>query len=269
MKKKAMFYHLLCSFFFSGMINELNGQVLLPKTFSPPSSTQKQDTNTINDQTSTSKDAANEDSDEEDDDDEDSNEVSEVLDFWFGQLPDPNYLPEDKLSLWFSGTQEIDRQVKEKFSDMMIKAANGDYNDWLETPRGRLALILLLDQFPRHVFRNQPQAFMTDSMARILVLDGIKKGDDQSLYPIERAFFYLPLEHTENLDMQNLSVSLYQKLFANSPPALKNLTSEFLRYAILHRQIIERFGRFPHRNTIFGRKSTPEELVYMGMFRKF
>jgi uncharacterized protein (DUF924 family) len=187
----------------------------------------------------------------------------DILNFWFGDLSGPGFFPEDKMSVWFARSPEVDHQIHEDFSEDMINAMRGDYNSWRETPRGRLALILLLDQFPRHIYRNKPQEFMSDRMARALALEGIQKGDDKYLYPIERAFFYLPFEHSEDLGMQNVSVASYQKLLADSPREIKPHMQDILHYAILHQQQIARFGRFPHRNVILGRESKPEEVVFL------
>lgn len=190
----------------------------------------------------------------------------DILDFWFGFLPSPDIFPEDKMSIWFADSPEVDRQIRGNFFNDFQNALRGDYNSWRETPRGRLALILLLDQIPRHIYRNKPQEFMSDLMARSLVLEGMQKGDDDQLYPIEKAFFYLPLEHSENLGLQNLSVASYRRLLAEAPMDIKPEMQAFLRYAILHKQQIDRFGRFPHRNPILGRESTPEEVVFLNQW---
>ena len=186
-----------------------------------------------------------------------------ILDFWFGVLPNPNFFPENKMAIWFASKPEIDRQIRDYFFQDVLNAQQGKYNQWRETPRGRLALILLLDQFPRHIYRNKPQAFMLDQMARALVLEGMQKGDDQRLYLIEKAFFYLPLEHAENLDMQNLAVNAYRRLLAESPEQIHPQMQDFLQSAIAHQQQIVRFGRFPYRNAILGRPSTSEETVFL------
>lgn len=192
---------------------------------------------------------------------------SEILDFWFGWLPGPDFFPEDKMPIWFAVTPEIDRQMRNRFSQDVMNAERGEYNSWRETPRGRLALILLLDQFPRHIYRNKPQSFMLDRMAQALVMEGIQKGDDKQLYPIERAFFYLPLEHSEDLNLQNLSVASYRQLFLDSPEPIRIQMQDFLQSAMMHQQQIARFGRFPHRNAVLGRTSTPEETVFLMQWR--
>jgi uncharacterized protein (DUF924 family) len=192
----------------------------------------------------------------------------DILDFWFGFLPGPDFFPTDKVSIWFVGTPDVDRQILDNFSQDILNAMRGDYNSWRETPRGRLALILLLDQFPRHVYRNQPHEFIADRMAQALVLEGLQKGDDKHLYPIERAFFYLPLEHSEDLQLQALSVASYRQLLAESPENIQPQLQAFLQFAILHQQQILRFGRFPYRNAILGRESTPEEVVFINQWGK-
>lgn len=192
--------------------------------------------------------------------------IADIIDFWFGILPGPDYFPEDKKQMWFEASPEVDRLIRQNFTQDMMSAARGEYNSWRETPKGRLALILLLDQFPRHIYRNQPQAFQLDPMARGLVLEGIQKGDDRWLYPIERAFFYLPLEHAEDPVMQALSVRMYQQLLAQSPPDMKFYMKQFLRYALVHQQQITRFGRFPHRNAALRRQSTPEEIIFLNQW---
>lgn len=194
--------------------------------------------------------------------------AADILDFWFGILPSATFFPVDKIATWFGASPEIDSQIQENFTQDVLNALRGEYNGWRETPQGRLALILLLDQFPRHIYRYKPQQFMFDRMARALVLEGMQRGDDQALYPVERAFFYLPLEHAEDLQMQNLSVTSYQKLLETAPQNMKMQIESFLRYAILHQQQIARFGRFPHRNAILGRESTPEEVVFLSQWGK-
>lgn len=192
----------------------------------------------------------------------------DVLDFWFGFLNHPEYYPEHKVPVWLGSFPEIESDIRASFYEDVLKARKGDYNSWRETPRGRLALIILLDQIPRHIFRSSPQAFGSDPMARGLVIEGIQRGDDRHLYPIERAFFYLPLEHSEDPDHQRMSVALYQKLLRESPMELKPEIQNFLEYAKLHEWQIGRFGRFPGRNGILGRESTPEEIIYFNSLKR-
>ena len=193
--------------------------------------------------------------------------AGEILNFWFGFLPDPVFFPADKVAVWVKANSEITRQIRERFVGDLLKAREGEYNHWRENPRGRLALILLLDQFSRSIYHHQPQQFLSDPMARGLVLEGMERQHDQYLYPIERAFFYLPLEHAESLPMQNLSVQAYRRLLLDSPPPLKRHMDAFLQSAIHHRQQVARFGRFPHRNALLKRESTPEEAIFLSQWR--
>lgn len=189
--------------------------------------------------------------------------AQQVLDFWFGALADASTYPSEKVATWSGVNAETDRLIQEQFSLDVQQAANGELNEWRKTPKGRLALIILLDQFPRHLFRNTSQSMASDAMARGLAIEGVQKGDDKKLYPIERAFFYLPFQHAEDAGFQTLSVAYYSQLVEQSPDTIKPHMQQFLNFALLHQQTIARFGRFPHRNAILGRESTPEERVYL------
>lgn len=187
----------------------------------------------------------------------------EVLDFWFGYLPTADYYPSSKGSLWFDANPAIDLQLQNLFGEDVKKAAQGELNQWRETARGRLALILLLEQFPRRIYRNKSQAYTLDPMARGLVQEGLQKGDENKLYPIEQVFFYLPFAHAEDPYLQGLSVDLYRKLIGESPPNIRPKIIDFFRYALVNQEQIKKFGRFPHRNNVLQRKSTPEEKQFL------
>jgi uncharacterized protein (DUF924 family) len=134
---------------------------------------------------------------------------------------------------------------------------------WCASPRGRLALILLLDQLPRNLFRGQARAFATDAAACACTLAGIDVGHDRALAHVERSFFFLPLQHAEDLALQDLSVAMCQALAQDAPPELRTALDEGVEYAVLHRDLIARFGRFPHRNRVLGRSSTAAETQYL------
>ena len=151
----------------------------------------------------------------------------------------------------------------ERFVPLREDAVSGRLDGWTDTPRGRLALILLVDQFSRNLFRGDARAFEHDPLARRWTLDGIRAGDDRSLRVIERVFFYLPLEHSESLDDQRLAVQLFANLRDEAPAALLGNFAGFLDYAQRHHDVIARFGRFPHRNAVLGRRSTAEEAAYL------
>jgi len=188
--------------------------------------------------------------------------IDSVLKFWFGYLESPDSFPVQKVPLW-EGEASADQELKMRFIQDYQNAATGQYAAWRHTPKGRLGLIILLDLFPRHIYANQAKMFATDPAALGLAQEGIRDGEDLKLFPIERAFFYMPFQHSENADIQTLSVKLYQKLVAQSPPQIKPLMQEFLKLAAKHKETIDRFGRFPHRNEILRRESTPEELKYL------
>ncbi len=187
----------------------------------------------------------------------------DILSFWFGDLDPDEPVPADRSRLWFGGVAETDRLIRDRFLDDVRRAATSGFPGWRRSPHGTLALILLLDQFPRNIFRGTPEAFATDGQALALALAGIGSGLDRELKVVERAFFYLPLEHAENIDMQQKSVAVFRGLIAKSTPAQRPLCESFYDYALRHRDVIARFGRFPHRNAILGRVSTPEEVEFL------
>jgi uncharacterized protein (DUF924 family) len=186
-----------------------------------------------------------------------------VLDFWFGPPGSSAEVAGRQRTLWFGKSLENDQKVIEQFSDALSAAALGQLDHWAGTPRGRLALLIVLDQFPHHIHRDQPQAFATDPQALVLSLNALAAGEAPLLTPIERVFLYLPLEHAESLAMQDRSVSLYEALANEAAADERALFDDFLDYARKHRDVVARFGRFPHRNAILGRSSTEEELEFL------
>jgi uncharacterized protein (DUF924 family) len=169
----------------------------------------------------------------------------EVLDFWFS----PRVRPK-----WFVRSDELDQEIRDNFSELHARAAAGALDAWAATPRGALALAILLDQFPRNMFRGIAEAFASDPQARAVARAAIDAGLDHDLSQEERLFLYLPLEHSEDLADQERCVELMRAL--DEEPT-------WLDYAVRHRDIIARFGRFPHRNAILGRVSTPEECEFL------
>jgi len=189
--------------------------------------------------------------------------IQSILGFWFGEAADDAAAAAQQAGIWWGKSDEVDRQIAERFEVPLQQAAGGQLDAWQQTPQGRLALILLLDQFPRNIYRGTPQAFAYDAQARALTLDGLQAGDDQALRPIERVFFYLPLEHAEDLPLQLRCVALFEQLQASLPEAAAQVFAGFTDFADKHRVIIERFGRFPHRNEILDRESTAEEIAFL------
>lgn len=190
-------------------------------------------------------------------------QAENVLNFWFGPSGNAADIAGRRRKLWFGKSAANDQAVAEQFAATLLAAAAGQLDHWSSTPRGRLALIIVLDQFPHHIHRNQAQAFATDPQALTLCLDALAAGEDRQLAPIERVFLYLPLEHAESNAMQERSVLLFEKLAHGAAVGERALFDDFLDYAYKHRDVVARFGRFPHRNAILGRPSTDEELEFL------
>ncbi|MGB5959664.1 MAG: DUF924 family protein [Coleofasciculaceae cyanobacterium] len=182
-------------------------------------------------------------------------QAKEILDFWFGTPDNADY--EQQRKIWFTKNPEFDEEVRSHFTSQYQQAATGQLDDWKTSPQGCLALIILLDQFPRNMFRGQLKAFATDSQALAYAQHAITQGFDQELLPLQRWFVYMPFEHSENIEHQYQSLELFKKLRDQ-----ENLT-EPLDYANRHFKVIERFGRYPHRNEILGRETTPEEAEFL------
>ncbi|HDN9015105.1 MULTISPECIES: DUF924 family protein [Aeromonas] len=187
-----------------------------------------------------------------------------LLDFWFGDDADDATRAARQASLWWGKSRETDALLASRFGELAEAAAAGSLAHWAEVPVGRLALILLLDQLPRNVHRGTPDAFARDPHARDLCLKGLSIGADRALSPLARVFFYLPLEHAESREQQARSVTLFEALAAEQSVTPAQATFEgFADFARRHQVIIERFGRFPHRNAILGRADTPQEADFL------
>lgn len=186
-----------------------------------------------------------------------------IITFWFGNSSDDATVAKQQSALWWAKRDETDALIRQRFEPSVIAAGKGELQDWTATPNGRLALIILLDQFTRNIYRDTPAAFSLDAQARALCLAGLEAGDDKALRAIQRVFFYLPLEHSENVEHQRRSVALFSALAAAASAPERALFAGFADYAVKHQVIIDRFGRFPHRNAILGRPSTPEEVEFL------
>ncbi|MFB6275379.1 MAG: DUF924 family protein [Halothece sp.] len=181
--------------------------------------------------------------------------VQAVLNFWFGSPEDPDYGKPRKV--WFQKNPDFDEEIRSRFLSRYQQAAEGKLDAWQNSPESCLALILLLDQFPRNLFRDQPKMFATDDQALAVAQYAVKQGCDQQLLDVQRWFIYLPFEHSEDLEMQHQSVALFSQL-ENNPD-----NANTLDYAYRHFNVIQQFGRFPHRNAILARESTPEEIAFL------
>lgn len=187
----------------------------------------------------------------------------EILKFWFDDALNSPEAAAARGKSWFGRNDKFDEEIKKRFGDLPVRAARGEFESWRSEPRSALALVIVLDQFPRNLFRNIPRAFEFDAKAREVALGAISAGFDERLRPLEAVFLYLPLEHAEDLDLQNRSVQLFEKLRLRAPAFMQSQFQEFADYARRHRDIILRFGRFPHRDAMLGRESTPGELEYL------
>ena len=186
-----------------------------------------------------------------------------LLEWWFGTFESPQDIAADKGKLWFGKRDSQDLEAQTRFGDWVEQALTGGLTEWAQRPEGWLALVLLLDQLPRMIFRDTPKSFSGDLRAQALVAQGIAADFDRQLRPIQRVFIYLVFEHCENLAVQNEAVSRYIDLVAQQPESDRALFIDYLNYAEKHQQVIARFGRFPHRNAVLGRESTAEELAFL------
>lgn len=176
--------------------------------------------------------------------DSDATKPADILSYWFSGGVKPQ---------WFKPDETFDAELKERFEPALDRAKSGGLGKWAETPKGALALIILLDQIPRNIYRNTPAAFASDGQALSLAKQAVEQGFDAGLEPEERQFLYMPFMHSETLNDQDTGLALFSDIGLEEP----------LRYMRLHRDVILRFGRFPHRNDILGRPSTAEERAFL------
>ena len=192
-----------------------------------------------------------------------NNRFESILEFWFGTFPDAYHADPDKKPMWFGDGARFDGEIFTRFGADYFSACEGGLDHWAESPRGRLALIITLDQFSRHIHRGNADCFMQDLKAQELTLDGIACGDDSDLHPIERSFFYMPLQHAEDIGRQQLSLQAYEGLVLDVPEPHRAGFEATLDFARRHHAVIERFGRFPELNDMLGRESSAEELAFI------
>ena len=189
--------------------------------------------------------------------------IDAVISFWFKEQELSAPQIDRRMDIWFSEDPAFDAEITANFSDDVRRASSGELDHWADEPRGRLALILLLDQFRRNIYRNTPDAFALDNTALKLCVEGAMTNKDRGLSPIQRAFFYMPLQHAESAKVQAKSVELFTKLAEAVSPTFRETFETIAQFAELHRDIIDQFGRFPHRNKLLGRENTPEEAAYL------
>jgi uncharacterized protein (DUF924 family) len=196
-------------------------------------------------------------------------EARQVRDFWFGKLPLSAQALNQRLALWFpedestNVVRERDEAIRARFGGLAERAAIGELASWADSPRRCLSLILLLDQFPRNLYRGTARAFACDEQALAVTLAGMQSAADGALDIVERIFFYMPLQHSEAREVQDESVAAYRRLLTEAPQELRGPFESSLEAAEKHRSIVERFGRFPHRNRALGRVSTTAEETWL------
>lgn len=178
---------------------------------------------------------------------------------WFGELDAQGLSAPRFHALWFTKSESTDQMLQRQFGDLLPRARRGELDTWIASDRGLIALIVLLDQFSRNIHRDTPDAFSADDKALALALQAIAAGRHLQLPLIHRVFLYLPLEHCEDLAIQEQCVSLFDALVAAGGEAMAG----YAQYAVAHRDVIKQFGRFPHRNHILGRTSSQAELDYL------
>lgn len=196
--------------------------------------------------------------------------IDDILTFWFADIGN-DFDIKAQHKLWYFGGPDLDEEIRRRFGAAVETALACDsagqwspqYRLWLETCEGAMALVLLLDQFTRNIYRGQARAFSGDAGAQGIVKKGLQRGLDRQLSYVQRTFFYMPLEHSESMEDQTLCVDLFSQLLQEVPTEGKETIASSLRFAEQHREIIANFGRFPYRNAVLGRDSTAEEVAYL------
>ena len=197
--------------------------------------------------------------------DDDQLRIEAILSFWFmeQELSAPKI--DRRLDIWFGEDSVFDHECKKEFADDVDKASEGKLDHWAHQAHGRLALILLLDQFRRNLYRNTAEAFSMDRAALKLCVEGAMQKKDKGLTPIERAFFFMPLQHAESRKVQAKSVEIYKRLAGAVSATYRETFETIAQFAELHCDIIQQFGRFPHRNSLLKRDNTAEEDEYLAV----
>lgn len=187
----------------------------------------------------------------------------EVLQFWFADSCESPELAELRDSFWFSVDPAVDQIIWTAYGDLVVDAGGAHYAHWAETARGRLALIIVLDQFPRNIFRGTSEAYRYDAAALALASEGVKMGHLAGLAVPQQAFFLMPYQHSEDIVVQRAGLELMQGMVDEAPENWRHCASGYCDYARMQHDIVASYGRFPHRNAIVGRKSTEAETRYL------
>lgn len=186
-----------------------------------------------------------------------------LLKYWFGEIKYESAYFEERMKIWFGKSDSIDAELRDRFGEWFEELERTGFPEWRKTERGLLALVILTDQVSRNIFRDTERAFRYDTIAEQVVSELIDTGKDLTYQLPEKMFLYLPLEHSENELNQSKSVEKFAGLLKEAPPSLRPYFEGTLDYAHRHREIIVRFGRFPHRNRALSRETTPEEREFL------
>lgn len=195
--------------------------------------------------------------------DEDQARIETILSFWFKEQELSAPQIDRRMDTWFGEDPVFDHEIEKEFTDDVSAASAGKLNHWAAIPEGRLALIILIDQFRRNIYRGTTKAFSEDRLALKLCVEGAMEKKDKGLTPIQRVFFYMPLQHAESRKVQAKSVELYNRLAEAVSPTQRETFLTVAQFAELHKDIIDQFGRFPHRNQLLDRENTAEEAEYL------
>lgn len=186
--------------------------------------------------------------------------AQDVLEFWFGHRELPSA---EKKKTWFFGSDKLDATIRELFEETLDKASQGHLDHWAKTDEGLIALVIVLDQFPRNMYRKTPRSFAYDEKALAITHKALELGRDETLPLFHRMFLYLPLEHSETMSDQELSLQKFRDLADDAPQELKAEFERTYNVAVMHYRIIEQWGRYPHRNEILGRTASEEEINFL------
>jgi uncharacterized protein (DUF924 family) len=191
-------------------------------------------------------------------------DIRRVLEFWFSDSELNSPRVDSRMDRWFGdGDNALNQRIRDNFEELVESASAGDLDTWTHTPDGRLALIILLDQFRRHIYRGTAAAFSKDKQALKISIEGTITGDHSKLSAIQRMIFFMPLQRSESLKIQDKSVAVFQALAESVSATLRETFLTVANFAELRRDIVAEFGRFPHRNPILGRDDTAAETAYM------
>ena len=195
--------------------------------------------------------------------DEDQSRIEAILSFWFKEQELSAPQIDRRMDIWFSEDPVLDLEIEKEFANEVEAASDGKLDHWAVDPHGRLALIILIDQFRRNIYRNSADAFSKDRLALRLCVEGAMEKKDQGLTPIQRVFFYMPLQHSESPKVQAKSLELYDRLAETVSATERETFLTVAQFAELHKDIVDQFGRFPHRNKLLNRENTAEEAEYL------